>query len=299
MSGLSTTAPGSLAGGPGRRTGRLVVDGATATAALSNPACVASLPSNAVRLDDASPLHRFIFGGTDAADEVVNYQVIAWSKFVGDDGSAPVLVPRLAAKGSFTLGSQTYGSGGANLGASGNLFADTITEDLGSPAVVNVHSPADNTMAWLDLDLSDAFAYEVETDVDTAASADVFCQPVTPAWIMSALKAALASPSLSGYTTEVVKIDAAAGAQTAIKAAVSGKVIACHALLGRAGTDAGSIKIESNNTALTGTMPMGIYSPNPVPMEKDRDFCLKTSAGEALNMTTVACTFDGWAVVSY
>lgn len=116
---------------------------------------------------------------------------------------------------------------------------------------------------------------------------------------------ALAVPGdLASRTVEVVAIDAAADAACTIKAAAgAGVTITLHALIGRAGTAAGTITIQSKPAGaasdLTGTIPMLIGSANPVPMEKDPDLCLTSEANEALQFTTVSCTFDGYAVISY
>lgn len=87
-----------------------------------------------------------------------------------------------------------------------------------------------------------------------------------------------------------------AGATTALVAAVTGKRISLIALLGTADV-AGTIALKSSTTAISGTMPVGPYGgfviPECHPLNNEGLGWYHTAAGEALNLTTVTCTFNG------
>lgn len=156
----------------------LLIDGSAATDALTFPSMRATPPTVGVLAPDGFEAVRFLFGGTAAANLTVNYQVILWYQNANPAGTT-TYVPVLVASGVATLGAKAYGAGGAGVGATGNLLADTITNTLSVPGVVVV-SPANDTMAMLIVDLGNAAWVQVETDcndlVYTAASADVLAQ---------------------------------------------------------------------------------------------------------------------------
>ena len=150
---------------------RLIVDGSTATAALSQPAISATFPTAATRTSGWGAA-RFRMGGTDAENETFDYQVVLWTKFLSSLGEC--YVPMVVASGTATLGTLAYGAGTA-IGATGNLFADTLDDDLGYRGVY-VTSPAGDSIAELEIDIRNADGIEVQIDVVTAASADVLLQ---------------------------------------------------------------------------------------------------------------------------
>jgi len=175
--------------GPGvfRRVGqsknkiRLVLDGGTGTTALAEPVPVvqSSLPSASTSSTgyistDNYTCARIFFGGTDAANETINYQVVLWYPVEPVSGADELsYMPVVVAKGVATLGATTYTTD--DFGAASNLIADTITDTRGHSGVV-VNSPGGDSKAWIDVDLHNASGIEIETDRGTAASADVFLQ---------------------------------------------------------------------------------------------------------------------------
>jgi len=137
---------------------------------LSNPSVTTTEPTTAVHNVSGRTMARLCFGGTDAANETVNYQVILW--FVSWLDDTKVWTPVLAAKGAFTLGTTALPT---SLIAANGLFADTITETLAQPGSI-ARSPANDSIATLDIDLRDAELIQVETDRDTAATAYTMIQ---------------------------------------------------------------------------------------------------------------------------
>ncbi len=120
---------------------------------------------------------RAYFAGSNAADEAFNYQFHLWfeARNMLTTATGFAFWPEMAASGLVTLGAKTYGSGGLGLGAAGNLIADTITDTVAKPYTV-VTSPADDTQAHIEISLDNASFVQVETDLTTAASADVLGQ---------------------------------------------------------------------------------------------------------------------------
>ena len=160
---------------------RLVLDGTTYTTALADPAVTATKPATAtasgrvVLETEHWPSARVVFGGTTTDGHTVNYQVILWTRTVGVS-PLEAWVPRIVAKGAATLSALTYVT--ANLGATGNLWADTITNDLGAAGYsgVTVYSPETNRIASLCVDIENAELLEVQVERGTAATIDVFAQ---------------------------------------------------------------------------------------------------------------------------
>ena len=149
----------------------LIVAG-TDTATLSNPAVSDGTrpATNALRVKNYSKA-RFWIAGTDAADETINYQVIAWYLIGGKKGRN-LYLPMLVAKGVATLGAMVVP---AAMIATGGKFADTITQTLTVDGTVAV-SPADDSAAMLEVDLRGAVFVSIETDLGTGAAADVLIQ---------------------------------------------------------------------------------------------------------------------------
>ena len=112
---------------------------------------------------------RLFFGGTAAENKIVNYQVIGWTPLF----TGTTWVPRVLAKGAFTLGAATYGATGLELGAATGLFADTVTDTIADAVR---YSPADDTVAFLEIDCRNCQFIQVQTDLDDATTADVFAQ---------------------------------------------------------------------------------------------------------------------------
>lgn len=160
-------------GVPGKRTGRIILDGSAATAALSHPAPTTVIGDDWVNTD-RERLARIFVGGVGADNVTVDYQIVLWYCHVGT-GSAKVYVPVVIASGRYTLSGLTYGANAAPLGATTNRLADTITETYGYDGTL-IHSPQNDRLAWMEILLRNAHYIQIETDVVTATSADVMMQ---------------------------------------------------------------------------------------------------------------------------
>lgn len=167
----------NVPGGSALPWGRLI-DGSVLTAALSDPApaqtkaIVRDSAANGVMDVEQCTVARLMFGGTDTANETINFQVILWNEGVNSTNKE-AWIGRVIAKGTAVLGDDVYASTGIGLGAAANFFADTIIDSVG---VCRVYSPADETRAVLEVPILGAQRIEVQTDLGTAASADVFVQ---------------------------------------------------------------------------------------------------------------------------
>ncbi len=142
----------------------------------SSPVPLSVLPtgtgtSAAIECGDR-PAYRFIFGGTDAANETINYRVITWKLGNG------VYLPRVVATGVATLGAMPMTVSG--LDSTATLIADTITETLGTGGVM-VRSPANNTCADITVWPGGDQYVTVESDRGTAATASCYFEPLDEA----------------------------------------------------------------------------------------------------------------------
>ncbi len=150
----------------------LLVDAATANSSLTNPAILEATPKDTNGFLDTQdfPLVRLKFGGSTAADQHVNYQVITWSPmYVPGPGNGKMWMPTIVASGVYTLGATALPTW---MYSTNGKFADTITQTVDSDATF--HSPADDSIAWLDVPVDNAQFISVETNRDTsAATADV------------------------------------------------------------------------------------------------------------------------------
>lgn len=163
---------------------RLIIDGDTsaATVLLAEPVPVvqSSLPLSAATgtsgyvPTDNFTCARLVFGGSGSAGNTLHYQVVLWYPGPVISGADELTyVPFVVAKGTAEFGTTTYTTN--DMGATGNLFADTVVDDRGHGGVV-VNSPGDNSKAWIDVDLHNASGIEVEVHIDTATSIDVMLQ---------------------------------------------------------------------------------------------------------------------------
>lgn len=152
---------------------RQIVDSSADTGALTPPtATTPTRPKGGTAgvMDclDAS-VARLMFAGTDAANEIVNYQVILWYAFRNSEGQLD-WVGREVANGVATLGTL------AGPTRYGTIFmADGLTDTVGDDGTV-VENPADDGVALLKIRLRGAQYLQVITDINTAATADVFAQ---------------------------------------------------------------------------------------------------------------------------
>lgn len=150
---------------------RKVVDGATATAAFTDIALINDPPSiadNCFSTGEFS-LARIVFGGS-GSNGTINYRIVLWYSV----GGQAAYVPMIVATGAATLSALKYDSDGI-LGPTGNRLADTITNTIVKTGTI-LHTPADDNLAWLEIDVRNAPFIQIETDLGTAQTADVFMQ---------------------------------------------------------------------------------------------------------------------------
>ena len=92
------------------------------------------------------------------------------------------------------------------------------------------------------------------------------------------------------------ELDVPAGATTELVAAVTGKQIRVVGLVGVANVS-GTVTLKSSTTAISGDIPVaacgGIVMPIMSAASVPVCAWATTAAGEALQITTVTCTFDG------
>lgn len=149
------------------------LDGSTATDALTNPVPALEPPAGAIPLGTYKSAD-VVFGGTDTANQTINYQVIGWRFFLNEAVAADgCWVPTILAKGVATLGTLAYTL--TKLGAATNLFADTITKGTDFYSVVKT-TVADDAVALLGIDVRGFSFLSVGTDRGTAVTVDVFVQ---------------------------------------------------------------------------------------------------------------------------
>lgn len=101
--------------------------------------------------------------GTDAANETYDMRVSGWGVI------GTLWVPRHLVTVSVTLGTQV-GVAGTNVTDS-TYFADTITYSKGDEAT-RISSPADNTIAWVRVDMQGCSLAKVEFDSTGSATAN-------------------------------------------------------------------------------------------------------------------------------
>lgn len=163
-----------------------LLDGGTGTTALAMPAIATALPSSGTGTTGAVPTGRFptariVFSGSEttaSADKTINYQVVLWKEAETiSTATTKGYIPTLAAKGVATVGSLiTVAALGDATATTGDMFCDTLTNTITKYTGVHVHSPADNSIAVLEIDVHNAGWIEIETDLGTALAADVFLQ---------------------------------------------------------------------------------------------------------------------------
>ena len=159
----------------------VLIDGGTNTTAIvllkpqaTFAAIVAASKSGAVLVNpDNWPVAHFIFGGTEADGNTINYVINRIYKCTTHLGTS--YLPILAAAGTAALSAATYGAAATAFGATGNLWADTITLTAEAPGI-GVYSPAAADLcASLWVDFWGAEAMIVEVDIATGTTGmDVF-----------------------------------------------------------------------------------------------------------------------------
>ena len=160
---------------------RLLTADENTTAWAGVPAITKTKPASTTGVgvvDTANyPLLRLIFAGTDAANETINFRIVGWQRYARGDGAAKQIfwLPRVLAVGVATLGTKTLGTDGADVESAAALLSDTIIETSGYDQAT-VFSPADNTVAWLDVQVGNCDLIEVDVDRGTAATSSVIYQ---------------------------------------------------------------------------------------------------------------------------
>jgi len=147
-----------------------IIAASAATAALTDPANSSTKPTVAVVDPGDFPLLRAQMGGAGADDSVVNFQAYGATRH--DTPDPHLWVPKILAKGSFTLGTEMQADGVRR-------WADTITLTTAA-AGVEARNHADH-IADLILPAGPFHLIVFETDVDDATSADVLTHLCTTA----------------------------------------------------------------------------------------------------------------------
>lgn len=150
----------------------LWVNSEDADAALAALQPAAKLPATAYECGSARSLF-LIFGGTCADGNAGTYLLSLWFACTGGEADEdPTFIPWTVGTGAMTAGSLEYGDEAAILGPSTNLFCDTLTETL-ALGRTRALSPANNSIAVLEVDLLGACAVSIQTKRGTMASVDV------------------------------------------------------------------------------------------------------------------------------
>lgn len=128
----------------------------------------------------ASSAKLFFAGKESSASEnkTFNYRVLLYRKFdVLTTATTPAYVPEVVAAGVATVGStllpSVLGSATADVG---DMWVDTLAPITPFHSGVFVNSPADNTVASIEVDLHNACAIEVQGYIGTVTSWDAFLQ---------------------------------------------------------------------------------------------------------------------------
>ena len=184
----------------------VLVNGSVADGALADPVATATLPTTGYLAVPAGAKSVILYLGghhdTTPVDNDYAYQVVVWRKVSdasGDASAALMYTPHLVAKGVATLGSLAM----EDTSGSDYLYADTITNTLTARPDVLVFSPADNTLAWIYIELDDAVGIEMECDLSEGSGTAVtsvyalarFSEEVHPFFLNSLL-----SNKLGGYS---------------------------------------------------------------------------------------------------
>ena len=163
----------------------VILDGSANQDAISLPS-----PSKEITTSQSTGLYAFdseamntkavsamvMMAGTDAANETFLYRLDGIVRAKNSGAGCYVYVP--IARGTATLGTATYGSEGTSLGATGNLWADTINDTLMSERAA-IFSPGNNEIARMSVDVTGLVGLRVQTravGAVNAATADVLCQ---------------------------------------------------------------------------------------------------------------------------
>jgi len=140
------------------------------TLAALQPA--AALPAGCYECGSARSLF-LMFGGTCKDADAGTYLLSLWFAMTGGESDEdPTFIPWTVSTGAMTAGTLEYGDEAWIIGPAANHFCDTLTETLSCPRA-RVWSPANNSIAVLEVDLIGACAASIQTKRGTMASVDV------------------------------------------------------------------------------------------------------------------------------
>ena len=150
----------------------LWVNSSADDAALAVLGPAAALPADCYECGSARSLF-LMFGGTCADGNAGTYLLSLWFAMTGGESDEdPTFIPWTVATGAMTAGTLEYGSAGAIIGPATNLFCDTLTETL-ALGRARAFSPANNSVAVLEVDVLGAVGASIQTKRGTMASVDV------------------------------------------------------------------------------------------------------------------------------
>jgi len=150
----------------------LLVNSSADDAALAVLGPAAALPAYVYECGGARSLF-LMFGGTCKDADAGTYLLSLWFAMTGgEDGEDPTFIPWMVGTGAMTAGTLEYGDGAGIIGPAANHFCDTLTETSSCPRA-RVWSPANNSIALLEVDALGAVAASIQTKRGTMASVDV------------------------------------------------------------------------------------------------------------------------------
>ena len=297
-----------------------VLNGATSTTALAARACTQTLGAATAASTGMVPTDgytgvRFMFGGTDAADENTTYQVTLWSVETLSS-TEDHLIPVIVAAGTAQLGTLTYAVTGA-MGPAANLIADSITETLGY-AGTKLRAHAANAITFLEIATQGAQFVEVEIDKNAggneAATIDVHMQKgewgagglgddaVDLLTTIDADTSNLATYSGAvtgaGITFSRVSFITAGADNTALLAATGSQTQRLHGLACTV-SSAALVEIEDASAAVLATWNLGANGGIVIPFNRDPEAAIQqTVVNKGIHIVNSAGNLGGYAWVS-
>ncbi|KKN83594.1 hypothetical protein LCGC14_0298340 [marine sediment metagenome] len=297
-----------------------ILSGATSTTALAARACTATLgaastASSGMISTDGFTGVRFMFGGTDAADENTTYQVTLW--YVHERTTTEnIFVPIIVAAGNAQLGALTYAVAGA-MGPAANLIADTITETLGYGGT-KLRAHAADAIAFLEVATQNAAFIEVEIDKNAggneAATIDVHMQrgewgsggfgddAVDLLTTIDADTSNLATYSGAvtgaGITFSRISLITAGAATTQLLAKTGSQTQRLHGLAVTVSAGA-LVEIEDKDAGVLATWNLGANGGIVIPFNRDPEAAIQqTVVNKGLQIVNSAGNLGGYAWVS-
>ena len=164
----------------------------------------------------------FIFAGVGAENGTLTYQVTGrFDMPTGVEDQTRSFIPIPLAAGMGTLGATAVGSSGtifANSGAA--KLVDTLTETLSSKRA-KVVSPADDTIAYLEVDLSGLNGVQIETKLGASCTfVSVAFQPDDVPFFKADVGVPVADSAANVYMSQVIGNKTDAASETASTASL-------------------------------------------------------------------------------